>query len=657
MAICESCGATFTPSLERTEVTSLRILCSDCEAKRRAEKALRAADAGANSTAKATASPGSVPKPQAAGGGSSSSTAIRAVGRTPVAPVTSGPRTNNAAPATKPTPTAPQAGNSNSKPGTNSNAVLKPAANPTRAPVGNSKVESGNSKPPAEESSAGVAKPRSGIGRPASRSGIPSRSNSGPGSGIGRRIASSPPSSRRTRPGASSAEARELHGTVAKKLLHKPVRGKTDPEHGDDYRPDVAREIAMLRQRDSKVMTIAWIVCGVLVVAAAGFGFAAKMKHDNEVAAAKAHRDALDGFLADAKKMDIKSEDGALKFLDFLEAKKSLGWEDDTAAGGVGGEIGTLLSLAKANVETERDKKEQMDRLANIEATLRDASNKSMDEILKARRSLDTLVLKDTAYGDEFKARVQAQVAEVDKIVLARLRQEAKALAGGGPDKVRAALTAYSKAEDESTRLLDRAMKLKDEAVKTQYTKEYRELMDEANAYVTGVFDEGQINSTPWTDLLTEENKKHWQSPGLQGFRVENGKLEAIAQKGGSALGLIDFPDGGGFRDFTLDMEFTLTGSVDALFRLGRRVDSTTEQWNISTTGQQPLKAGQTYTLQASYIGAKLVCTLNPPDAEGYSTESKWTMVRKGAVGFQLHDGAELRVTRMRIRQLRGDGF
>src|SRR4029079_9159037 len=99
-----------------------------------------------------------------------------------------------------------------------------------------------------------------------------------------------------------------------------------------------------------------------------------------------------------------------------------------------------------------------------------DASNKDMNTILGARRSLNALVLKDTAYGDEFKARVQAQVAEVDKIVLQRFRQEAKTLAGGGPDKVRAALTAYSKAEDESTNLLDRSMKMNDEAVNEKHT-------------------------------------------------------------------------------------------------------------------------------------------------------------------------------------------
>jgi hypothetical protein len=434
------------------------------------------------------------------------------------------------------------------------------------------------------------------------------------------------------------------------------VRGKTNPTHDEHFHPDVSREIAMLRQRDSKVMMIAWIVCGVLVAVAAGFGIAAKMRHDNDIAQAKQHRDALDGVLADAKKMDIKTEQGARNFLEFVEEKKALGWEADTDKGGVAGELSSMLSLAKATIESEQEKAEQMSRLSNIEATLRDASNKTMNDILAARRSLNGLVLKDTAYGDEFKARVQAQVAEVDKIVLQRLRQEAKTLAGGGPDKVRAALTAYSKAEDESTNLLDRAMKMKDEAVKKYYTEQYKELMEESNAYVASVFDEGYINSTPWTDLLSDENKQHWQNYGLQGFRLEGGKLEAIAPKGGSTLGLIDIPNQGAYRDFTLEMDFTLTGQVDALFRLGKRVDNTVENWNLSTTSAEPLKPGQTYTLQASYIGSKLIGTLNPADVSLAATESNWTKSRKGAIGFQMHDGAELRISRMKIRQLRSDG-
>lgn len=636
MAICETCSATFTPSLETTEVTSLRILCQDCEAKRRAEKALRAS----------AGTPAAAPK-AAASSGATASTTIRAVPRTPGSTVA---RTSNATPAAGPSkPTAAKpgvakpaaaasnsaghgAGNNAGNSVAKTNSVLRPSAGPRNSVAGNARPASSVSGEPA------ATRPSS-----SSRRTIPPR-----------RSAPASSSSRKSRPSPSEGQARDLHGQVSKKLLHKPGRAKPDAEREGNFRPDVSREIAMLKQRESKVMTIAWIVCGVLVVAAAGFGLAAKMKHDNEVALAKKHRSDLDTLLVDAKsKYDIKTEDGALKLLEFLEGQKNLGWEDDTGAGGVGAELSTMISLSKANVEQIHEKKDQVDRLANIEATLSEASGKPMDDILKARRSLDMLVLKDTAYGDEFKTRVQAQVKAVDKIVLARLRQEAKTLAGAGPDKVRTALVAYSKAEDEATKLLDRAMQLKDEETKKFYTDQFKELMEESNTYVIGIFDQGMIESTAWTDLLSEENKKHWQNYGLQGFRIDGGKLEAIAQKGGATLGLVAVPDQGSYRDFTLDMEFTLTGAVDIYFRLLKRADNTVENWQLSTTGADPLKAGQTYTLQASYIGSKLIGSLTPADVSLANTESSWTKSRKGGIGFQMHDGAELRITRLRIRQLR----
>ena len=606
MAICETCGATFTPSLERAEVTSLRILCSACEEKRRAEKALRASTQSGPAAPKA-----------ASGASTTASTTIRAVGRTP------------GTTAAKPAAAARPAASANSGASTNSSPAAKPASPARNAASGNSRATSRRERPSSSKESESK-------------------------SGAGRRIASSPPASRKSRPTPTPAQARELHGKVSKKLLHRPVQGKTEANHaGEGFHPDVSREISLLKERESKVMRIAWIVCGVLILAAAGFGMAAKMKHDREVAAAKKHRDDLDTFLVEAKKFDIKSEESALKFLAFLEDGKKYGWETDDGAGGVGAEVGSLLSLAKANIEHEREKKEQMDRLANIEATLSDASGRALDDLLKARRTLDTLVLKDTAYGEEFKARVQAQVKTVDKIVLARYRQEAKTLAGGGPDKMRSALLAYSKAEDEATKLLDGAMRQKDEETKKFYTEQFKELMDESNAYVGGVFDEGMINSTAWTDLLTEDRKKDWQNYGMKGFRVEGGKLEAIGPTGGATNGLIAIPAAGGYRDFVVDMEFTIKGTVDMLFRLGKRVDNTVEYWGLSTTGTEPLKEGQTYTLQTAYIGSKLTGSLTPSDVSLPQTESSWTKSRKGALGFQMHDGSELRITRLRIRQLR----
>lgn len=581
MANCEKCGTTFTPSAERTEVTSLRILCPKCEAERRAEKTARAA--AAHPAAQTGVRTGAV----------------------------AGTAASPAAPAARP-----------ASPSTNS-ARAAPAA------------------------------PATNNSRPAARTGIPSRSSpAGASRAIPstRRSASSPPPPR-ARAEQAAAPTKDMHGSPAKKLLHKPVTGKGAEGHRENFHPDVRRELEMLKQRESKVMTIVWIVCGALVVVAGGVALMAVNKHNNEIAAEQKHRSDLDAFLEQCKKFDLATEDGCKQLIDITDAKKDLGWEDDAK---VGGEIANLVSKAKANQDSIAEKKQELERLVTVENVLRDAASKSPDELLKARRTLDSLVLKDTAYGEDFKARVQAQVKIVDRAVLSRLRQEAKTLAGGGPDKVRAALTAYSKAEDEATKLLDKASSQKDEEAKTFFTKEFREVMDESNQFVTGVFTQDYIDKTPWTDLLVEDTKKHWQNSGLQGFRLEGGKLEAIgAAAGAGTNGLIDYPDAGGYRDFDLEMEFTLKGTIDVLFRLGRRVDNTVEAYTLSTTGQDPLKAGQNYTLHATYVGNKLTGTLTPGDSTLATIESSWTKSRKGAIGAQVREGGELRISRLRIRELR----
>lgn len=410
----------------------------------------------------------------------------------------------------------------------------------------------------------------------------------------------------------------------------------------------------MLKQRESKVMTIAWIICGVLLLTAGAVAFTAKSKHDREIEAAAKHRSDLDLFAKKASEFDLKTDEGIKGLLAFTDEKKAeLGWEDDPT---VGGTVATLVSKAKTSQDMLAEKKDEFGRLANIEATLRDTASKSPDDLLKARRSLETLVSRVEQYGDEdqFKTRVMAAFKIVDRAVLGRLRDEAKTLANGGTDKQRAALVAYTKAEDEATRLLDKAMQAKDEEVKTYFTTQYREITDEANAFVTAVFTPEVVEKTPWTDILTEDQKKHWQNYGFTGFRLEGGKLEAVGPAvGSSTYALMAFPDQGGFRDFDLEMDFTVKGVVDVGFRVGKRFDNTVELYTLSTTSQEPLKAGQTYTLHATYIGNKLSGTLTPADATLGAIESSWTKNRKGALGIQVREGAEMKISRLRVRELR----
>lgn len=242
-----------------------------------------------------------------------------------------------------------------------------------------------------------------------------------------------------------------------------------------------------------------------------------------------------------------------------------------------------------------------------------------------------------------------------DRAVLGRLREEAKALAAAGPDKTQAALTAYTKVEDAASGMLDKAVRGKDEEAKVYFTTQCKEIIAESNEFVGRVFTPGYIEGMTWTDLLASDQRDNWQQYGLEEFRLWNGHLQVVGPAPGSAAnGLIACPASGGYRDFEMEMEFTLEGAVDLLFRLGRRVDNTVEYCALSTKGEEPLNPSQTYTMRVSFIGNKLRGTLIPEAFSFPDVDSGWTKSRKGSIAAQIHEGAKLTITRLRIRVLRG---
>ncbi len=54
-------------------------------------------------------------------------------------------------------------------------------------------------------------------------------------------------------------------------------------------------------------------------------------------------------------------------------------------------------------------------------------------------------------------------------------------------------------------------------------------------------------------------------------------------------------------------------------------------------------------------MGSKLNITFTPGDIQPYEEEVRWDITRKGAFGLTLGEGSEIKVTRLRIRELRSD--
>ena len=412
--------------------------------------------------------------------------------------------------------------------------------------------------------------------------------------------------------------------------------------------PDVKREIAMLKKREDKIMTYVWMACGVLLLVASGILLKVKFKKDAEAAEIKRQVDAVAVFVQKMKSFDVNVESQASEAIKFAKENEAI-WRDQNGTS----EVGPILSRAQSTIESAKERREMEGRLSATLDGARDAANKKVADLVLLRRGIDDLMLKAEGLGPEFNAKVIEAKTTVERAYVTRLHDDAKAAAAKGPSEARAALNTYTKAEDEVRKLFDLALQQKNKEAQDFLKPHYVDIMSESDALATALFTPDVIEKTPWKDLLAPDEIKHWQNDGLKGFRIENGVLQATgADAGATKEGLIDVPDAGGWRDFQLDMEFTLKGSTALLYRLGRRVDQTVEKYAVAT-GKDSFKAGQPYTVLATFVGSKIDITFTPPDAPAWGDTANPTMSRKGAFGMTIPAGAEVKITRLRIRELR----
>lgn len=540
MATCENCSTSFTPSDAHTEVTSLRILCANCEAQRKAERARRAAE--------------KAPRPAAASA-------------VPPVPTT---RRANPTPPSSPVPVA-------TTPATNSSPSPR-AARPAPPPT-----------PPAPAS------------EPAPRAPTTSRPSSTP---------------------------------------------KSKPRSAT---PDVRREVEMLKARENKVMMYGWIVCGVLAVIALGVWWRVQAKRSAEEAAVAAHQKEVNDFATKMRGFDLTNLVLATEAIALAESQKPL-WEDSA----ITSDIGSIVAKAKTNIESARDRKELELRMTAAEEGIQNAASKTPKEIAQIRRTLQELENKADSMGPEFKARVAASKSGIDRTYVIRLHDDAKATAAKGPSEGRAALAAYTLAEDEVLKLFEAALRSKNKEAEEYYRQHFKDIITESDLIATALFTPEVIEKVPWKDLLSSEFAKSWANDGLKGFRIENGALQAVGPEiGAGKIGIMSIGDREQWRDFEIDAEFTLVaGTGHFFFRLGKRTDNAGESYSIAP-GEGGFKLGEKYGAKATFIGSKISITWSSADVAPYEVDTIWSRIRKGAFGMTLTEGSEIKLTRLRIRELR----
>jgi hypothetical protein len=398
-----------------------------------------------------------------------------------------------------------------------------------------------------------------------------------------------------------------------------------------------------------KTMMFGWIAAiGITVIAGAVF-FNVQMTKSKEKAAEDAHLAEVKDAVTQIKAFDISVPEQATKMLALADQKAEL-WKGSAEEMDVVG----LIAQARRVLDTEKDRAEIRDQYANVQKQLENIGKLSSEEIGALRRHLQELSIKSELMGPDFSKQLDAASNTAKHAYADMLLTEAKTAAAGGPEAERASLPKYAKAEDELLAMLEDAHNKKD-AEEKWYEERYKRCIAESDAISKELFTPEAIKKAPVRDLLTPDSK--WNpSKDLPSFSfaLDRGVAHMANAADAKNDGIVSIGDLDNWRDFALDMDFTLVkGKAEVYLRLGRRADSRVYSIVLDTEGPHALVAGQQYHCELTFIGSTAWVNIKAEGISPATDEVFWGKSRKGAIGFVIPSGTELNVSSMRIRVLR----
>ncbi|MEO6708877.1 MAG: hypothetical protein ABI054_12710, partial [Planctomycetota bacterium] len=347
----------------------------------------------------------------------------------------------------------------------------------------------------------------------------------------------------------------------------------------------------------------------------------------------------------------LDTETAATELLTYAEANKATWQASDNAA-----EVTNLIAKAKGRIERENQRKATLAAMDKVESGIEGIAQLTPSQIAEMRRLLGEIEPRAEVLGADFLARVGLARKTLDQTYASALHEDAKAFSAANPDKDRLALQRFTVAEDEVQKLLDDSSRAKNRDNEKFYSSHYQQIIEESDQLVEKAFPLDSLDKLPWVDLLSGDQVKNWVAAEAKGFshRIDNGVMTMIGPDADAGYqGLISIGDREQWRDLEIEMEFTLeSGDFDLYFRLGKKPDNSVTKVNISA-GENGLVAGKTYVITARMIGSMLTMTYYPEDLQQDPARIPWIKVRKGGLGFGLQAGTRMKITKLRVHELR----
>ena len=327
-------------------------------------------------------------------------------------------------------------------------------------------------------------------------------------------------------------------------------------------------------------------------------------------------------------------------------------------------DVKTLRSRLVGKLDDLKRKTEFLASFQECKKAVDESDKRSSDELLAVRQKLTDLeAIDSTRYDPTYPDQIKAMKTKIDRGMVAKLREEAKAVAANSATPPRQGLAKYAQVEDYIRKaMLDAKQAKSPDFASTEET--FKGLLTESDEYSKRVINKEFMESIPWKDLLSGEMASRWsKTTTIAGFacRLENGILTISPPDPGTkqqgVAGILDQKNDN-LRNLMLDMEFSVDGVATMFFHVSpppQNPDNRqSETFDLSSKENGGLKANEKYSLVATYIGSDLAIWFPQNDEiQRYENNPSWAKLRRGGLAFLIPEGTRLRVTRMRIRELR----
>jgi len=539
------------------------------------------------------------------------------------------PATNAAAkPVAKAAPAASPAAAANARP------AASPAARPAARPSAPAAAPANNTRPAARPAASPAAAPNA---RPAARPAAPASTGARPAAGP-------------ARPRNPTPAPRSVEPARASRL---PVRRQPG---GGGGRSELIVEAGPRNQPLlDKTTKIGMVAALFLFLVAGVFFFFVKGQKTAEQQAFEARAEAQADFMKELRGFDVSTPDDAAKVEPLVNEKADL-WRGTSLST----EVNSILAKAEGTLTKFADSQEFEKRVVDMEEKLKNAATLEAKDLAEIRRGLRNMEVTASQYGVEMENRVKALKAAASRAYVDKLVSDAETFIAQNPGQGRPALNKLALAEEELRTQLEDAFKAKDTATREALEPVYKKMIDQSDLLATETFTDAYVEGTEWRDLLSPAEASKWNASTSTGFswKITDGvmliKGPAPDAKGQATISIGDEEK---WRDMVVELEFTLkAGAPNLFFRAPKALDNRVKSILLEPAleGDAGWQLNKKYQLRVTFIGSRFVAVCSDPeDFQTFEPPGSYSDSRRGAFAMAIPKGAELEISKLRIKVLR----